>query len=206
MGALSNLGYEVCDNTIGNVLKRNGIPTAPDRERESTWTEFIKSHQDVIAACDFFTAEVLTPVGLMTYYVLFFIHIGSREIHIAGATINPDENWMKQIARNVTMAGWGFLKNCKYLIHDRDSKICDSFRWIIKTGGVKPLKLPAKSPNSNPIPKDLFGQAIILPPSYHKQREPPSPSYLLHGPATPSDSLPEPGSDVLLQSTYLLHG
>jgi Homeodomain-like domain len=149
VGSLSNLGYEVSDQTVGNILNRNGIPPAPNRTQETTWSKFIKNHQDVIAACDFFTTEVITPVGLITYYVPFFIHIGSRKIHIAGITPHPNEAWMKQIARNITMADWGFLSNCKYLIHDRDSKFCNSFCSIIKSGGVEPLKLPPQSPNLN---------------------------------------------------------
>ncbi len=149
VGALSNLGYEVSDQTVGNILKRNGIPPVPSRTQDTTWATFIKKHQNVLAACDFFTTEVITPVGLITYYVLFFIHIGSRKVHIAGVTPNPNESWMKQIARNVTMAGWGFLSNCKYLIHDRDTKFCRSFGSIIRSGGVEPLKLPSQSPNLN---------------------------------------------------------
>ena len=148
-GALSNLGYKVSDQTVGNILKRNGIPPVPERSKNTTWTTFIKRHQNVLAACDFFTTEVITPTGLITYYVLFFIHIGSRKIHIAGMTPHPNEEWMKQMARNVTMADYGFLSNCKYLIHDRDSKFCKSFISIIQSGGVKPLKLPPRSPNLN---------------------------------------------------------
>lgn len=142
-GALSNLGYKISDQTVGNILKRNGIPPAPDRNRDTTWAIFIKKHQNIIAACDFFTTEVITPAGLITFYVLFFIHLGSREVYIAGVTPNPNESWMKQIARNITMADWGFLSGCCYLIHDRDSKFCKSFDNIIKSGGVEPLKLPA---------------------------------------------------------------
>ena len=104
VGALSNLGYKVCKQSVGNILTRNGIPPAPNRDRDTNWSTFIKSHQDVIAACDFFTTEVITPAGLITYYVLFFIHIGTRKVQIAGVTPHPDEEWMKQIARNVTMA------------------------------------------------------------------------------------------------------
>ncbi len=148
-GALSNLGYKVSDRTVGNVLKRNGIPPAPDRDQDTTWATFIKKHQYVLAACDFFTTEVITPVGLITYYVLFFIHIGSRKVYIAGMTPHPNEEWTKQIARNITMADWGFLSKCKYLIHDRDSKFCETFCKIIKSGGVEPLKLPPQSPNLN---------------------------------------------------------
>ncbi len=80
---------------------------------------------------------------------MFFIHLGSRKVHIAGVTPNPNEEWMKQIARNVTMAEWGFLSGCEYLIHDRDTKFCNSFCSIIKSGGVEPLKLPSRSPNLN---------------------------------------------------------
>ncbi|HIG42310.1 MAG TPA: hypothetical protein EYQ14_17485 [Gammaproteobacteria bacterium] len=103
----------------------------------------------LIVGTDFFTVEVLTLRGLVTYYVLFFINLESREVKIAGMTPHPNEIWMKQIARNITMEGWGFLKNCKYLIHDRDTKFTDSFRAIIKTSDVVPLKLPARSPNLN---------------------------------------------------------
>jgi hypothetical protein len=134
---------------VGNILKKNGIPPAPQRERDLTWSEFIQAHKDVLAACDFFTGEVITPVGLVTYYVLFFIYIGSKKVYIAGATPNPDEKWMKQIARNITMADIGFLSGCRYLIHDRDKKFCKSFDEILKSANTKPIKLPARSPNLN---------------------------------------------------------
>jgi hypothetical protein len=68
----------------------------------------------LLAGTDFFTAEVLTLRGLVTYYVLFFIHLESGRVDIAGITVHPDEPWMKQIARNVTMEGWGALRDCRY--------------------------------------------------------------------------------------------
>ena len=98
----------------------------------------------------FFTAEVLTLRGLVTYYVLFFIRLESRQVAIAGITVHPDELWMKQIARNVTMEGYGsILRDCRYLLHDRDTKYTQSFRAIIASGRVEPLALPAQSPNLN---------------------------------------------------------
>jgi putative transposase len=148
-GALSNLGYQISDQTVGNILKRNGMQPSPDRNRELTWATFIKKHQKVIAACDFFTTEVITPTGLITCFVLFFIHLGSRKVHIAGITPNPNEEWMKQIARNLTMDEWGFLGDLKYLIHDRDAKFCRSFCDIVRSRGVQPLKIPPSSPNLN---------------------------------------------------------
>jgi hypothetical protein len=103
----------------------------------------------VLAGTDFFTAEVLTLRGLVTYYVLFFIHLESRKVDIAGITVHPNEPWMQQMARNVTMEGCGILQDCRYLLHDRDTKYTLSFRAIIKSGRVKPLALPAHSPNLN---------------------------------------------------------
>jgi putative transposase len=85
----------------------------------------------------------------VTYYVLFFIHLESRRVDIAGITVRPDELWMKQMARNVTMEGCGTLRDCRYLLHDRDSKYTQSFRAIIALGRVEPLVLPACSPNLN---------------------------------------------------------
>jgi putative transposase len=149
VGALANLGYQVCDQTVGNILHRHGLPPAPERKRTTTWPTFIRTHLALLAGSDFFTAEVLTLRGLVTYYVLFFIHLESRRVAIAGITIHPDEPWMKQIARNVTMEGCGVLRDCRYLLHDRDTKYTQSFRVIIASGQVEPLALPARSPNLN---------------------------------------------------------
>ena len=148
-GALANLGYKVCDQTVGNVLQRHGLPPAPERKRTTTWPAFIRTHVALLAGTDFFTAEVLTLRGLVTYYVLFFIHLDSRWVDIAGITVHPDEPWMKQIARNPTMEGYGILRDCRYLLHDRDAKYTQSFRAIIASGRVEPLALPAHSPNLN---------------------------------------------------------
>jgi putative transposase len=149
VGALANLGYKVCDQTVGNVLQRHGLSPAPGRKHTTTWSAFIRIHLALLAGTDFFTAEVLTFRGLVTYYVLFFIHLESRRVNIAGMTVHPDERWMKQIARNVTMEGCGALRDCRYLLHDRDSKYTQSFRAIIASGQVEPLVLPARSPNLN---------------------------------------------------------
>src|SRR5262244_1938993 len=115
-GALANLGYRVCDQTVGNVLQRHGLPPAPQRKRTTTWAAFIRTHLALLAGTDFFTAEVLTLRGPATYYVLFFIHLESRRVDIAGLTVHPDEAWMKQIARNATMDECGVLRGCRYLL------------------------------------------------------------------------------------------
>lgn len=106
-GALANLGYKVCDQTVGNVQQRHALPPASERKRTTTWPAFIRIHLALLPGTDFLTAEVLTLRGLVTYYVLFFIHLESRRVDIAGITVHPDERWMEQIARNVTMEGCG---------------------------------------------------------------------------------------------------
>jgi hypothetical protein len=93
--------------------------------------------------------EVVTLRGLVTYYVLFFIHLESRRVDIAGITTHPNEPWMQPIARNVTMDGWGTLGPCRYLLHDRDTKYSAAFRAIVESGHVEALRLPARSPNLN---------------------------------------------------------
>src|SRR5713101_5769817 len=148
-GALANLGYEISDQTVGNVLRRHGVLPAPERKRSTTWAAFIRTHMALLAGTDFFTAEVLTLRGLVTYYVLFFIHLESRQVDIARLTVHPDEAWMKQIARNATMEDCGALRDCRYLLHDRDTKFTRSFRAILMSGRVEPLALPAHSPNLN---------------------------------------------------------
>ena len=148
-GALANLGHTLSDQTVGNILKRHGIPPATERKRTTTWKDFIRAHREVLAATDFFTTEVWTVSGLVTYYVVFVMHVATRRVHIAGLTRFPNERWMTQIARNLTMADVGFLVDHRYLIHDRDGKYCPAFDGTLTDGGVTPVQLPPRSPNLN---------------------------------------------------------
>jgi putative transposase len=148
-GALANLGHQVSDQTVGNILKEHGIEPAPDRKRQSTWATFIKSHWDVLGAIDFTTIEVWTTGGLVTFYLLFVMEVATRRVHFAGCTPNPDDRWMMQIARNLTDAEDGFLQGKRYVLMDRDSKFSLAFRAILKSVDVDPVLLPAKSPNLN---------------------------------------------------------
>jgi hypothetical protein len=80
---------------------------------------------------------------------LFFLHLGSRKVQVAGVTPHPNQAWMVQVARNVTMEEWGFLSPGQYLIHDRDTKFCAAFQQLIDTAGVERVVLPPRSPNLN---------------------------------------------------------
>jgi putative transposase len=149
VGALHNLGHQVSDQTVGNILRRHNIAPAPERSRMTTWKEFIQSHLDVLVGADFFTVEVLTWRGLVTYYVLFFIEVDSRRVSLGGITRHPDSRWMEQVARNATMQDTGYLNGNRYLLHDRDTKFCREFRDTLAAGGVECTPLPARSPNLN---------------------------------------------------------
>ena len=156
-GALSNLGYSICDSTIGNILKAHGIEPAPDRKRTGSWETFLKAHWDVMASIDFTTVEVWTKGGLTTFYLLFVMELKTRCVNFAGCTTNPSEAWMKTIARELTNHEDGFLNGKRYLIMDRDTKFCASFRAFLSDEGVKSVRLPPRAPNLNSHLERFFG-------------------------------------------------
>src|SRR6185295_18896446 len=134
------------DQTVGNILKRHGLAPAPERKTTTTWKACIRTPMDVLVATDFFTAAVQTLSGLVTYDVLCFLHLGRREVHVAGVTPHPNEAWRVQVARNVTMKAWGFLSPGQSLLHDRDTKCCAAFQHIIDDADVERVVLPPQSP------------------------------------------------------------
>src|SRR5262249_16901793 len=81
VGALANLGHRLSDQTVKNILRRHGIPPAPKRSQITSWKEFLARQMNVLAGCDFFTVEILSWRGLLTYYVLFFLHLETRRVH-----------------------------------------------------------------------------------------------------------------------------
>lgn len=140
---------KISRNTVANILKEKGISPSGDRGYDGmSWNEFIRVHKDVLWATDFFTAEVWTKFELVTYYVLFFINVETRKVFIGGMTPHPNGDWMAQIARNISGFD-GELADAKYLIHDRDGKYTMQFDEILESAGVRPIRLPPRSPNLN---------------------------------------------------------
>jgi len=146
-GALKNLGHRVARSTVAKVLQENGLKPAP--ERRSSWKTFLKAHWGQVAGMDFFTTEVWTPRGLVTYYVLFVLDLKSRRVHFAGVTPNPDECFMAQVARNLIDVVDGFLSGHRLLILDRDTKFTAQFKRILKEAGVRIVEIPYQAPNCN---------------------------------------------------------
>jgi hypothetical protein len=111
-----------------------------------SWSQFLKLHWEVLAATDFFTVEVATWQGLMTYYVLFVMELATRRVHIAGIAPHPTAAFMQQCARRLTDPCDGFLLGKRYLLHDRDTKYTPAFDALMKASGVEPVLLPPFAP------------------------------------------------------------
>jgi transposase InsO family protein len=114
-----------------------------------SWAQFLKLHWEVLAAMDFFTVEVATWHGLVTYYVLVVMELATRRVQIAGITPHPTAAFMQQCARQLTDPFDGFLLGKRYLLHDRDTKFTQAFDGLLKVSGVEPVVLPPRSPNLN---------------------------------------------------------
>jgi transposase InsO family protein len=131
------------------MLNRHGLEPAPERNRRTTWKEFLTRHWELIVAADFFTVEAWTRKGLQRFLVLFFIELSTRKVEIAGVATNANGLWMSQIGRNLTDAVDGILNGKRYLIHDRDPLFTTEFLSMLGDVGVKSVKLPPRSPNLN---------------------------------------------------------
>ena len=148
-GELVGLGHKIASSTVWKILNDNGIDPAPDRS-DVTWTEFL--HAQAAVACDFFTVDT---VFLRRYYVLFFIHIETRQVFYAGVTANPSGAWTTQAARNLFLRHADQLAHAKALVRDRGTQFVDTFDEIFRTEGFKILKTP--SAHRWPIPSPSVG-------------------------------------------------
>jgi putative transposase len=146
-GELAKLGFTVSPNTVKNVMIRNGLPPAPERDKLGTsWRDFLTHYKDQILACDFFAVET---VGLKTLYVLFFIEIGSRRVHLAGCTQHPKTAWVEQQARKMLWKVDEDALSTRYLLHDNDQKFTDGFDTLFGSQGSEVKQLPYRAPNTN---------------------------------------------------------
>jgi putative transposase len=142
-GELRKLGVTVSATAIRSLLQRHGLTPAPRREGPS-WKEFLACQASGILACDFFTVET---VRLRTLYVLFFIEISSRRVHLAGVSAHPRSAWITQQARNLTIGGR--LAEIRFLIRDRDAKYAGLFDEVFRCEGVRVIRTPIRSPKAN---------------------------------------------------------
>jgi hypothetical protein len=142
-GELLKLGLRISATTVRTILLRNGLDPAP-RRAGPTWTEFLRSQASGFLACDFFTVETLR---LQTLHVLFFIELGSRRVHVAGVSANPDSAWVTQQARNLAVEER--LNAIRFLLHDRDAKFSGPFDGVFETEAVRVVRTPIRAPRAN---------------------------------------------------------
>jgi transposase InsO family protein len=146
-GALKNVGHRVGRSTIRRILKAAGLPPVP--QRPTSWQTFLKAHWGVIAGGDFFTTEVWTRQGLVTYYTVFVLDLASRRVQILGSTPHPNELFMQQVVRLATAAGDGILVGHRVLICDRDRKWSGAVRRRFGEASLRVVVTPERAPNAN---------------------------------------------------------
>jgi len=144
------LGYNICKSSVKNILIEHGYDPEPDLTVRSTWHEFIKSHWDVLAACDFFTIELLVGHRLVRCTLFFVMELATRKVFFAPVRLQPDGKYMMQVVRILTDSEDGFLYGKRYLIHDRDPLYRTAgFHETLRSSGIEAVKLPARSPDLN---------------------------------------------------------
>ncbi len=145
VGELKKLGVTVSKTSVATVLSRHGLP--PARRREGpTWCEFLSSQAKGIAVTDFFHVDT---VLLRRYYVLFVIELERRVVHVLGATTNPNDPWVTQVARNFASDLEDEGRRLRFLIGDRDTKFTASFDAVFASIAVEIIRTPVRSPKAN---------------------------------------------------------
>jgi putative transposase len=142
-GELLRLGMRVSATAIRTTLRRHGLDPTP-RPTTTTWRAFLRQQAAGIVACDFFTVDT---VWLRRLYVLFFIELGTRRVHLAGVTANPDGAWVTQQARTLLMPAQG--PRPRFLLRDRDAKFTRAFDEVFRSEGADVLITPVQAPNAN---------------------------------------------------------
>jgi putative transposase len=152
-GRLQQLGVRVSATTIRTVLRRHGLDPAP-RRMATTWRAFLRQQAAGIMACDFF---IFDTVWLRRLYVLFFIELGSRRIHLAGVTAHPDGAWVTQQARHLLLPATG--PHPRFLLRDRDAKFTRAFDSVFRSEGTEVLITPCRRPTPTPTPSAGSGRS-----------------------------------------------
>jgi putative transposase len=153
VGELAGAGVRVSATTVAKILRQGGIPPAGARAQLS-WRDFLRAHADSIIACDFFSVETL---WLGRLYVLFFLELGNRRVHVAGCTTNPDGCWTTQQARQLA---WSLSKRAtpaRFLIHDRDSKFSCAFDDVFRSERIEIIRTPFRAPRANAFAERWVG-------------------------------------------------
>ena len=166
-GELHKLGFRIGATTIRAILRRHGVLPAPQRANGGSWRKLLKHYREQIIACDFFTVET---AWLQTVYVLFFIHLATRRVYVAGCTTHPTSVWVSQQARQLVWSLSDSKTQTRFLIHDRDTKFSRAFDAVFRSEGIDSLLTPFHAPNANAcaerwvrtVRQECLDQIIVL--------------------------------------------
>jgi putative transposase len=152
-GELVHLGVQVSATAIRETLRRHGLDPAP-RRTPTTWRKFLRRQAAGILACDFFTVDT---VWLRRLYVLFFIELDTRRVHLAGVTTNPNGAWVAQQARNLLLVLGEQRRRVQFLLRHRDAKFCRAFDDVFRAEGAQVILTPVQAPNANAFAERWVG-------------------------------------------------
>lgn len=141
-GEMRRLGHRIAASTVWKILRNAGREPIPNRTGP-TWSEFITSQAHAMLATDFFCVDT---VALRRFYVLFFIEIDTRRVHLAGITTNPTGAWTSQAARNLTMS---FDKTIRFVIRDGAGQYTRTFDDVFAAVGASVITIPPGAPRAN---------------------------------------------------------
>jgi putative transposase len=155
-GELAGLGHRVSASSIRRVLRAHGLHPAPTRSTSTTWRAFLRAQAAGLLACDFFTVDT---VWLTRLYVLFFIELDTRRVHLAGITTHPIGPWVTQQARDLVMTIEDQGRQVTRLIRDRDAKFTGLFDEVFRSIGAGVILTPFQAPNANAFAERWIGTA-----------------------------------------------
>ena len=154
-GELATMGIRLAPSSVWAILRRHGVEPSP-RRSGPTWSEFVGAQATTMLACDFFHVDT---VLLRRLYVLFFIELDTRRVHLSGITTNPVGEWVTQQARNLSFVLAEQARPKKFLIRDRDAKFTASFDEVFATEGIRIIRTPIRSPRANAFAERFVGTA-----------------------------------------------
>lgn len=155
---LAHLDIHVSDRTVSNVLRRNGVPPAPQRTPTNDWKRFLDAHWPHLAALDFATFEIPDVRGkTQRVHALYAMKPATKEVRLAGISDRANGEWMLNCARALTDPDTGFLKDSTAVIMDRDPLFIHPAKACFASIGCRPKVLPPHSPNLNAFIERFIG-------------------------------------------------